>query len=330
MTWRLVLSLGLLMGLLPGLLSAPASAATADSAQWDGFSRWVQMMRSAGVTVEAPPGIDLGQVPPGAGLALLDPPSGDFDGLRLFVQEGGRVLLAVESPASAALLEAFDLQLETPPPPGSLDSGHPALRALSTPGAGVFADVGALLTNRPAAVAAPLHLDPAVRFDDGKGFAYHLELGEGELLVVADASLFINLMLDGADNARFAANVGAWLGRNRQAPVWFAGPTTPIEGRYGISDDPALTGLNQALAELGRILDPDDLVLHLLLAMAIAGTLVFAVSVFPGGGRLTDDPAPGTGRAERLAGRPGGPAAPGPLAAPEPEPDPAAPPARET
>lgn len=291
-------------------LLQPARAATADSAEWDGFSRFVQLMRGAGVTVEAPPGIDLGQVEPGAGLALLDPPPGDFDGLRLFVQEGGRVLLAVESSASAPLLAAFDLQLEKAPPASSVEGGHPALRALQAPGAGLFGDVGDLLANRPAAVAAPLHLDPAVRYPDGKGFAYHLELGEGELLVVADASLFINLMLDGADNARFAANVGAWLGRNGQTPVWFAGPTTPIEGRYGATGDPPLTGLNQALAELGRILDPDDIVLHLLLAMAIAGTLVFAISVFPGGGRATHDQPPTPSHAERLSGRPGGPGAP--------------------
>jgi len=301
-----------LAALLVTLAPAPdARAVTAESAQWDGFARWVQMMRSAGATVEAPTRLDLGQVPPGAGLALLDPPARDFDGLRLFVQDGGRVLLAVESPGSAALLAAFDLQLEAPPTRGRADDGHPALHPLSAPGSGLFAGVSDLLANRPAAVAAPLDLEAAVRFADGQGFAYHLKLGEGELLVVADASLFINLMLDGADNARFAANVGAWLARGGRAPVWFAGPTNPIEGRYGANDDPALAGLNQALAELGRILDPDDLVLHLLLAMAIAGTLVFAISVFPGGGPPVTAAQPrGTGQAERLAGRPTGPGAP--------------------
>lgn len=308
------------------LISAGALGETADSAQWDGFTRWVQALRAAGYTVEAPDRLDLTAVPPGAGLALLDPAAGDFEGLQLFVQEGGRVLLAVESPDAEPLIAAFGLRF-APVPPAAADEGHPALRPLRAPGAGVFAGVADVLTNRPAALAGPLHLDPAVAYEDGTPFAYHPELGEGELVVLADASPLINLMLDGADNARLAGNLGAWLARDGAAPIRFAGPTTTVSGRYGGEGGGggALAGLNRALADLGRILDPDDLILHLLLAMAIAGTLVFAVAVFPGGGPpVTDGPVvPPPGRAEHLAGRPTGPAAPEP-------PPPSDPPATET
>lgn len=310
-----------------------ALASTADSVEWDGFARWIRAMQSDRLTVEAPPALDLSRVPPGAGLALLDPPAAEFDGLRLFVQEGGRVLLAVEGPAAEPLLEAFDIQLAPVPPRSPLDEGHPALRGLPAPGSGLFAGVDDLLANRPAAIAAPVHLEPAVRFGDGAAFAYHLQLGEGELLVLADASLFINLMLDGADNARLARNAAAWMSRGGAVPIWFAGPATPIEGRYGdAASDTALAGLNRALSDLGRILDPDDLVLHLLLAMAIAGTLVFAVSVFPGGASsVTEGPVIGApGRAEHLAGRPTGPAGPEAAPAAERPPDPATPPTRDT
>lgn len=289
-----------------------AAAQVVESAEWDGLSRWVAAMRAGAITVEAPAAVDLGAVAPGSGLALLDPAAGEVDGLRLFVQEGGRVLLAVEDPVAEPLLAAFGLSLAAAPAAAG-DTGHPALRAFAVPGGGLFTGVGTLLANHPAALAGPAHLDPAVSWPDGTAFGYHLKLGEGELVAVGDASLFINLMLDGGGNARFASNLGAWLGRDGAA-VYVVGPEGRVEGRYGAGGEgaPMTEGLNAALGELGRLLDPDDLVLHLLLATLLAATLVYVVAVFPGGGPVAPgaSAAPMAGRAERSAGGRDGPAAP--------------------
>lgn len=290
-----------------------AGAAAIDDPEWDGLQRWAEAMRAGGVVVSGAEALDLATVPPGSGLALLDPTAGEVDGLRLFAQEGGRLLLAVEDPAAAPLLAAFGLRL-APAPEASDDDGHRALQAFAVPGGGLFEQVEVLLANHPVALDGPPHLDAAVRWPDGTAFAYHLRVGEGEVVVVADASLFINLMLDGGGNARFAANVGTWLARDGQAAVWVVGPEATVEGRYGDSADGerALDGLNAALGELGRLLDPDDLVLHLLLAMLLASTLVYVVAVFPGGGPGPGraSAAPAVGRAERAAGAATGPAAP--------------------
>lgn len=299
---------------LPVLLALPsqAHAQVAESPEWDGLSRWLAAMRAGEITVHTPERLDLSTVPAGSGLALLDPVAGELDGLRLFVQEGGRVLLAIEDPAAEPLLAAFGLSL-APAPPDPVDTGHPALHRFAVPGGGLFSGVATLIANHPVALAGPAHLDAAVSWPDGTAFGFHLKLGEGELVALADASLFINLMLDGGGNARFASNVGAWLGRDGAA-VFVLGPEGQVEGRYGASDEGegALDGLNAALGELGRVLDPDDLVLHLLLAMLLATTLVYGVAVFPGGGPpITGAPAaPIVGRAEQAAGQRDGPAGP--------------------
>ncbi|MEZ4469012.1 MAG: hypothetical protein R3F60_20125 [bacterium] len=307
------LALGLL-AVAPGPAGAELSA---EGEAWDDLSRWLDGHRQAGGEIRAGPRIDLGTVPPGSGLALLAPgPVADAAGVRRFVQEGGRVLIAIDDEGAEGLLREFETGAVEPPAAGGehLD-GRPALVVLRPPQALVFEGVSALVTNRPLGLAPIGVLDPAVRFHDGTPFAWHLRLGEGEVLLVGDASLFINLMLDAGQNGRFAANVLAWLSRGGQQPITVAGGGVPVDGTYGTPapDETGLDGINRTLAEIGGTAAPDALLIQVLLALLLAATTAYTLLVFPG--RQARRPGPGrpaadSGVAERAAGRSGGPAAP--------------------
>lgn len=288
-------------------------------ADWDGLGRWVTALESTAIEVRTPDSVDLAALPAGAGLALVGaPPGADTAGLRRFVQEGGRLLVAAEGADLDPLLRAFEASVVPAPPEGPRLGGHPALHVLESPRGGLFRGVNHLVANHPVGLVAPDRLGAAVRFADGTGFAYHLRVGEGEALLLGDASLFINLMLDAGDNGRFAANVGAWLGRDGEAPVYLAGATTVVEGAYGTpTPDPAGEGpvaaLNAALRGLSGDTAPDDLAIHFFLALLLAGVLMYAVAVFPGsepGADPAAPPFPPGAEVERAAGAPGGPADP--------------------
>ncbi|MCA9542481.1 MAG: hypothetical protein KC620_26470, partial [Myxococcales bacterium] len=180
---------------------------------------------------------------------------------------------------------------------------------------GLFNRAPRLVANHPVALRAPEHLQPAVRFADGTPFAWHLRIGAGEVVLLGDSSLFINLMLDAGDNARFAANVGSWLGRDGATPIVLVSGPAPLSGQYGGPGlaQGAVDDLNRALGDLGAQLAPDEIVLHALIALLLAAVLIYAVAVFPGGSAEASRPPPvrpGSSRAERAAGRPDGPAAP--------------------
>lgn len=299
--------------ILLGFSAARADLST-ESDAWDDLSRWLAGHREAGGVVRVGASVDLGQVPAGSGLALLAP--GEVTepaGVRRFVQEGGRVLIAVDDEGASALLREFETGVQEAPVGGEVLGGHEALVVLRPPDARVFAGVGALVTNRPVALTPIRDLEPAIRFADGSAFAWHLKLGEGELLVVGDASLFINLMLDAGGNRTFAANVASWLSRGGTVPLTVVGGGVPLTGTYGAPPPSAVEGINGMLAHLAGEGAPDVLLVHVLLALLLAAVTAYTLLVFPG--RPAGRPGPSrpsaeSGAVERAAGAPGGPAAP--------------------
>lgn len=287
-----------------------------NGAGWAGLGDFVGAGTATGIDMRSPAdGADFANVPGGSGLVLIAATSvEDPDAVRRFAQEGGRVVIAVESSASDALLRVFETGVHDVLPDGERLGGHPALQVLRPPNARVFTGVGSLVANRPVALRTVTTLEPAVRFDDGAPFAYHLRVGEGELLVLGDASLFINLMLEAGDNQAFAANVLAWLSRAGTVPVTVVTGASPLTGTYGEPPlDEGLNGLNQAIAGLAGTEAPSGLAVHLLLVVLLCIALAYALAVFPGRvarrPTLTRPAAP-AGRFERAAGAPGGPAAP--------------------
>lgn len=289
---------------------------------WADLGDFVAAARLTGIDLRAPTeGHDFAQVPGGSGLALIgDAAVADPEAVRRFVQEGGRVIVAVESSAADPLLRALETAVREAPARGELLGGHPALMVLRPPDARVFAGVDSLVANRPIALQAISTLEPAVRFDDGAPFAFHLRIGSGELLLLGDASLFINLMLEAGDNRTFAANVLTWLSRAGEAPVTVIAGAAALNGTYGQPPlEAGLDGLNAAIAGLAGADAPTAFAVHLLLVLLLCVALAYALAIFPGRAarrpHLTRPAAP-AGRFERAAGAPGGPAAPE-LPAPE-------------
>ncbi len=300
------------------LLAAPAWAdLDPRSTEWNGLSRWVKGLENGALKVHTPEVLDLGTAPKESGLALVGAESvDDLTGVRRWVERGGRLLLAVEGPQADGLLRLFDAHAAPAPEGGRRLGGHAALRVLTGPNRGsLFRGVRHLVTNRPHALKASEHLRPQVSYEDGTPFAYHLKLGAGEVLLFGDASLLINQMLDAGDNARLAANIGAWLARGGRTAVYVMGPAGRVTGAGAGGSAPPPEGtvaaLNRALGRLSAHAAPDAPAVHILLALLLAACITYLVTVFPGGrGDHEPPPVETTGAVARAAGRPGGPADP--------------------
>jgi hypothetical protein len=253
-------------------------------------------------------------------LALFDPRADlATSAIPIFVQEGGRLLLAVESPEAAAVLAPFGARLASPPTTARQFRGHSALLVVgpaprTSP---LFNGLDTIVTNRPQAIAHRDGIDAVAVFSDGSPFAYHLQYGAGEVVLLADASLFINSMLSAGDDARLAERVVRWLGRDGQGPIWIGGRDVAADGRYGQEGRQSWAErTNAVLQRLGVNTTPDRALVLLLLTLILAATLVFVMGVFPGGSRR--GPAPWRSHHDAVvaiegrAGQPGGPADPRP------------------
>lgn len=261
----------------------------AESPDWTGLSTWVGAGREVKLDLHTGP-LDLKALTPRASVALIGlesaPPVED---LLRFVREGGRLLVADEGPAAAPLWEGLGLrQVPAPRARDGEDSlpGHPGFHVLQPPQRGLFAGVPRLVTNHPVAFS-PSALTPAVTFPDGTPFAYHVALGNGEVLALADASLFINLMQSVPENARLAANVLGWLsGEDGQRPVHLLAGIDTAAGRYeGVAPpDEQLGGaaaFNRAVGKLASA-HLDDPALRFFVALLLAAACIYALGVYPG------------------------------------------------
>jgi len=141
--------------------------------------------------------------------------------LRTFLDAGGRVVIADEQGAANSLLA--DLGSTMRVRPGNLsslerDRADPGIFAARVVGnTSLFAGVGTVLVNRPAAVTGgePLLETAALTWEDADGdgrisgdevFGTAVTCAaEGNLTVLGDESLFINAML--AENPQFIENI---------------------------------------------------------------------------------------------------------------------------
>ena len=264
--------------------------------------------------------MDWGALPTKAGVALFEPPATTAaSGLSLFVQEGGRLLLAVESDAAASILADYGITLATAPKSARRFQDHRALLVVApnVRTSPLLKGVNTLISNRPRACAHRDGIEPVAVFSDLTPFAFHLKFGAGEVLVLADASLFINSMLSAGDNALFARQVVRWLGREGEGPIWIGGRELVGEGRYGhVTPRTFSERANHALGRIGQNSTPDRALVILMLTLILAAALVFVMGVFPGGRRESSIPWRSHHEAvaviEGRAGQPGGPADPQP------------------
>lgn len=168
---------------------------------------------------------DLARLDPGSTLLLLAPDRPftpeEVGYLRAFLDGGGRVIIADEEGAANPLLA--DLGSEIRVRPGNLSSlerdyAHPGLfRGYVVGNDTLFAGVETVLLNRPAEVEGgePLIETSVFTWDDvdgdgrvGEGETFGRSVvcaREGNLIVIGDASLFINAMLP--ENPKFIENL---------------------------------------------------------------------------------------------------------------------------
>lgn len=132
--------------------------------------------------------------------------------LTRFVIDGGRILIADDFGWSESFLKRLDIyrvssnllrhrhfynnRLEAPI--FLSDGTHPLLHK-----------VNAVVGNHPAALLN--NGGPVLKYDDGTGFVYDMNLGKGKVIVVADPSIFINQMLALKDNRIFVENTFRYL-----------------------------------------------------------------------------------------------------------------------
>ena len=280
---------GLLVFVLLGW-SAPAGADFAPQGDaWHGLGQWVTSHGAEGIELQLPELLDWSRLAPSEPVLLVYPRSAvDLTQLRAFLGRGGRALVADEPGQASALIDAFALR--PVPAPSSATAGYlgngalPSARPLGDHPLG--SQIEALVTNHPGALAGAGR--PVLGFSGTEiALARLLQVGDGQLLVLADPSVLINNMQGFPGNRRLGRNLLEWAcaGHLPCRPQLFSGR---FESRLAGADRAAPKRPLQADAgwlgfEVKR-LDRDSL---WLLSLALLGLALLAlVAVIPGGMEL--------------------------------------------
>lgn len=225
----------------------------ASSTEWNGLSQLYDMLHAGRRDLVFDASIDLASHPVDQPIALLYPTQDlPVDQLLAFVHDGGRLLIADDFGRSGPLLQRLGVSRR---PLGAVHNtffrDNPALPILVPEGQhALSAGVETVLANHPAALSADGR--PVVPFDDPTaGLVYDLSYGRGGVVAVADPSLFINFMLDMADNRTLANNIFRHLCEAREpCRIHLITRDTGISGQYPVALPlPPGQGPDQTLAE---------------------------------------------------------------------------------
>jgi hypothetical protein len=214
--------------------------------EWNGLSSLSAILAAAG-TLETP---GSSPVPTDQILWLVQPQSVDTDALYSWVSDGGQLMLADESGGADEFLDALGLSVEVDiGEHAELFQGDSRLPVLGANG------VHALSRNAPRVVGngvRPLRgVGRAVfELDEGGGLVWDVSLGDGRVVVVADPSMLINLMLPIEHNAALVTSIIQYLCPEGPCTHRLATATTPE-----LAPGEPLTGLNLSLSRLGELVD---------------------------------------------------------------------------
>ncbi len=266
-----------------------------ESEDWDGLSDLRLLAQAQGITLVAHDTIDYASLSLEEPWLLLYPQEAlRADQLSRYVVAGGRVILADDFGQSDALLARLELSRVMTSvgalPHDEFVGQNPALPILRPRGMHpMLRDVSMVVANHPAVL---FNVGGAVLpYAQGGGLAYDMNLERGKVIAIADASLFINHMLEAGDNAQLVRNTLSYACAERSpCTVHVAAGQFAQRGRYGAS---ALDGLglgrdviedvdtlNQALAESMRKLPAGQLFYYLSLLL-VAGLGVYLYTIFP-------------------------------------------------
>lgn len=260
------------------------------SDDWTGLSRMTDVARTLGIELEHADSLDFRTLTPERPIFIIYPQQPlDVPNLTRFVVDGGRVFLADDFGHSEDFLERLEIQRIVPDvrnlPHDTYVNDNPALPLVSARGRHPLLEgVQRVVANHPTVISNVG--GPVLAFDSGGGLVYDMNLGDGKVVVAADASLFINQMLDEADNEVFLANALRYACRDAPdcRPILLTkrfGQTgsysdTPLD----IGDVGSFDALNEAISELLDALPGEEFLYWMSLILAF-GLAVYVGAVFP-------------------------------------------------
>lgn len=239
---------------------------------WNGYASFVRVARASG-PVEVAARLDLDDVRSTDAIVLIGPKEPPpIAELARFVDAGGRLAILDDFGATTELLSRFGIAREAAPTEGvphvrgqeGLLVARPLYRHPLTQ------EVETVVTNRPA-VIRHAQLEPLIGFDrEHAGILLTGVVGRGRLVVLADPSVFIDLMIPLRGNRQLAQNLISVV-RADGGVVHIVPPSAPIVGEF----DPAASSpwperTQSLLARIATLDLPGD-------ALRIAAATVLAL-----------------------------------------------------
>jgi len=269
-----------------------------DNTEWNGLSELVAIAQGSSHASVAR-SLDASTLTPADAVILIAPLETPMaEPLVSLMNHGGRVVVADDYGAGAAILSTFHIERRAPRTDADVLRlrGNPQLLVAHPAMAHPLAvGVDALVTNHPQVVAHhPDHaregerggpLPPIFEIAAGDAVVLAGAVGpdgatQGRLVVLSDPSVLINNMLEMRGNRRFAENLIAFVQRP-DGRVYIVPPDGVVVGHYGDSSlrDP-LASARDILDEIDRASLPPT-ALRVLTASLAAILLLLAAGVLP-------------------------------------------------
>ncbi|MFU8805540.1 MAG: DUF4350 domain-containing protein [Bradymonadaceae bacterium] len=260
---------------------------------WAGLSNFVDIFTEADVQLRYSEELDYSTLRPEDVVVIIYPqqPLATQD-LTHFVIDGGRIFLADDFGQSDAFLDRISLSrmrvAQGNLPHDEYVDDRAALPILRPRGRHpLLEDVAQVIANHPSLLFNVG--GPVISYSGGGGLVYDMTLGDGRVVVLADSSMLINLMLPMADNRRFVENAIAYLCEGQpQCRVILLIRNWDESGSYSTDSRESTAAawtrtvdrINDALKDLMDDLPVEQLFYYLSLLL-VAGLAAYLATVFP-------------------------------------------------
>ena len=268
-----------------------------DNGDWNGMQDLLVLARAQGVELVVHQRLDYDQMKVDEPWIIVYPQQPlRLASLSRYLVEGGRALLADDFGQSDELLARLDLNRLMPEggelPHDEFVNQNPALPVFRPRGVHpLLEDVQVVVANHPAVLFNVG--GPVIPFSGGGGLVYDMNLGAGKIIVMSDASLFINHMILMADNDKLVRNALRYLCRERseQCRVHLIVGAFEQRGSFGRDEDTSFLGLSRDLVEdvtsLNEVIArtmrelPTQQLFYYLSILLVAGLAVYLYTIFP-------------------------------------------------
>jgi hypothetical protein len=287
------------MVLALGLLSVPVVAQDGpdydiSQGDWNGMRDFATLAQSEQVELVFHDTMSLSELDITEPLLIIYPTQElRADSLSRFVVDGGRIILADDFGQSTPLLQRLDVG-RTEPIRGTLPHDeffqrNPALPVLRARGVHPLLEgVKVMVANHPAVLFNVG--GPVLAYSQDGGVVYDMNLGEGKVVVIGDASLFINHMINVADNGQFLRNALRY-GCENKVPCRMHVYASDFKqtGSYGSDDDffgdreevsVRVEEFNELIESMMRSLPASRLFYYLAILIAV-GLIAYLIAIFP-------------------------------------------------